>query len=385
MLKTFGSVFSGGGGADMGAKAAGLELLWGVEMDSPIAKTYALNLGPHIINAKAADVDLTKLPYVDLLWFSPPCQTDSNARNKNLPRRDDADAGLVIIDYVAALKPKVVVIENVTGYRNNPVFKTIIAALWEQGYFVMAENINAADLGVPQTRRRLIVRAVRDELFIPEIQTDSRWVGWYEAIKDLIPTLPESKFAEWQMKRLPESLKENVLVAATSTELCVRNADEPANTVVASIGSHSVAPKAYLVDARNNFRDWTTVPDERPSFTILSTSLRRLGTAPKALLMPSDNAGQEWGKRYRDEADTAMTLGASMPMPKAYVSDTPRSQVYKMTVSCLMRFQTFPDNYKFLPGTRGKLVDENLACKIIGNSVPPLMAQKILAQLAATY
>ena len=85
------------------------------------------------------------------------------------------------------------------------------------GYFWTYDHVNAADYGVPQTRRRLILRASRGLLpFLPE---PVPWVGWYAAIEDLIPTLPESKLAPWQLARLPAELRETVLVGGGNTQL----------------------------------------------------------------------------------------------------------------------------------------------------------------------
>ena len=50
-------------------------------------------------------------------------------------------------------------------------------------------------------------------------------------------------------------------------------------------------------------------------------------------------------------------------------------QVVKMTPRALARFQSFPDFYT-LPDS------QTLAGKVVGNAVPPLMYQKIVAQLA---
>jgi site-specific DNA-cytosine methylase len=73
--------------------------------------------------------------------------------------------------------------------------------------------LNSASYGVPQTRKRLILIAIKGNVQItippPTHSKDGkdglpRWRGWYEAIVDLIPTLPETKFAPWQIKRLEQ-------------------------------------------------------------------------------------------------------------------------------------------------------------------------------------
>lgn len=74
--------------------------------------------------------------------------------------------------------------------------------------------MNSADYGVAQTRRRLIIRATLNGL-LPPLPTPTPWVGWYEAIEDLIPSLPPSQFAQWQLDRLPAGLWETQFVEGT--------------------------------------------------------------------------------------------------------------------------------------------------------------------------
>jgi len=38
------------------------------------------------------------------------------------------------------------------------------------------------------------------------------WVGWYAAIEDLIDTLPKTRPAPWQLARLPQELRETLLI-----------------------------------------------------------------------------------------------------------------------------------------------------------------------------
>jgi site-specific DNA-cytosine methylase len=60
MLKTIASMFSGGGGWEVGAKAAGLRSLWGVEFVPQIADVHEANIGHRPIV-----MDATKLTRAD--------------------------------------------------------------------------------------------------------------------------------------------------------------------------------------------------------------------------------------------------------------------------------------------------------------------------------
>jgi DNA (cytosine-5)-methyltransferase 1 len=133
-----------------------------------------------------------------------------------------------------AQQPQVFTLENVWQYRTFAAFRLICDTLGHMGYFWTYDHVNAADFGVPQTRRRLILRASRG--LLPFLPQPVPWVGWYAAIEDLLPTLPESKLAPWQLARLPEELRGSVLVGGGNTQLAqvdskARLLDEPAFTV----------------------------------------------------------------------------------------------------------------------------------------------------------
>src|SRR6185437_10113044 len=121
------------------------------------------------------------------LQISPPCQGHSDARRKNLPEHAGVWVGRDILRYAAELEPRVVMIENVPGYRKHPVYREIVTGLVDLGYTVEARLLNCADYGIPQTRERLIVQARRDGR-IAWPRPSARRVGWYEAIADILPT-----------------------------------------------------------------------------------------------------------------------------------------------------------------------------------------------------
>jgi DNA (cytosine-5)-methyltransferase 1 len=142
-----------------------------------------------------------------------------------------------------------VFIENVPQYVSSKPFKKIVNKLYELGYWVDFQILNAADWGIPQTRRRLIMRAVKDG-FLPTLPPVQKWCGWYEALADLIPTLPESQFASWQLERMP-ALAQTSLVESRNTirKSTVRSFDKPAPCVTTTwLHRPCVIPRAFIVD-----------------------------------------------------------------------------------------------------------------------------------------
>jgi DNA (cytosine-5)-methyltransferase 1 len=66
---------------------------------------------------------------------------------------------LRFVEYVAAMLPRAVMMENVPGLADDDRMETVVAALKELGYTVRHRVLDAAAYGVPQRRRRLILLA----------------------------------------------------------------------------------------------------------------------------------------------------------------------------------------------------------------------------------
>lgn len=366
MTKTFASLFTGGGLADIGAKQAGYSLLWGVELDPTIAAIAQQNLGHPVYQASVVDMDWATLERPDHLHMSPPCQDFSVAKSTGKTSNDNDALAQACIDAIKALEPSTVTLENVEGYRKAKGFQAIVDALWGLGYWVNVDVLNSADFGVPQTRRRLILRAVKGGFPGPLPEPVKPWKGWYQAIEDLIPTLPETQFAPWQLKRLPKLFDGQTWMVQRQPGAKgdgERAVDEPIKTFC----STDTVPKAYFVEDPNSSRDATIRGFDEPVPTVISGALRRPISSPKALLLSKDKGDYSDGHRWQDEP--AMTTTANDNGRRRIA--TPSGRVVRMTPRALARFQTMPDWYT--------LPEKNaLACRIIGNGIPCLMMQRIM-------
>ncbi|MCO5189136.1 MAG: DNA cytosine methyltransferase [Anaerolineae bacterium] len=194
---TFGSYFSGFGGVDIGAKQAGLQLVFAVEYDPTLAAVYRQNLGDHVMIADVCKLDVSALPYVDVFHASPPCTNASVANAKAGESPLDIAMAQAVCRYIVAKRPAIFTLENVYMYRKFESWRIIARALLDNGYSYGYWHVNMADYGVPQTRKRMIVIARRDGKtpMLPEAThaeepqagffgTRKRWVSWYEAIED---------------------------------------------------------------------------------------------------------------------------------------------------------------------------------------------------------
>ena len=203
-----GTYFSGGGLVEEGLKGI-VDPVIAVEYDEKISGVYRNNFGNHIVTADVRDIDPKELVDkidgdVEYFHASPVCKNYSLAKNNHEELELDKETAASTAEFIKAVKPKVVTIENVKGYKDSEAMKTITDALDEAGYKWDANVYNAADYGGYTNRERLIVRAVLDGELPAKPQKQERKSGWYEAVEDIIPTLTEKKngVASWMDERL---------------------------------------------------------------------------------------------------------------------------------------------------------------------------------------
>jgi DNA (cytosine-5)-methyltransferase 1 len=160
-IKTL-DLFAGGGGSSAGAKAAGAQVLAAVDCWSLAKKTYTDNF-PEVrfLGQKCEDVrlgDLKKqIGEIDLIVASPECTSHTCAKG-NAPRSEKSrQTAFQVVRFARALKPRWIVVENVVHMRSWKKYKSWIQEIRNLGYAVTEQVINAADHGVPQSRRRLFI------------------------------------------------------------------------------------------------------------------------------------------------------------------------------------------------------------------------------------
>lgn len=203
-----GTYFSGGGLVEEGLKGI-IDPVVAVEYDEKISGVYRNNFGQHIVTADVRDVDPKELVKqidgeVEYFHASPVCKNYSQAKSNHAEVELDKETAASTADFINAVKPKVVTIENVKGYKDSDAMKTITDALDANGYTWDADVYNAADYGGYTNRERLIVRAVRDGKLPDKPKKMAHKSGWYETVADIIPTLTEKKngVAPWMDIRL---------------------------------------------------------------------------------------------------------------------------------------------------------------------------------------
>ena len=161
------SLFSGAGGLDLGFTQSGHEVVWANDLYVDATRTYALNLGNHIVCADIRSVDNGSIPDCDIVVGGFPCQGFSVA---NTARRESDERNVLyreLLRVVSGKRPPFFLAENVKGLLSlsgGAVFSLILSDFSALGYRVTSKVLNAADFGVPQRRERVIIVGVREDL-----------------------------------------------------------------------------------------------------------------------------------------------------------------------------------------------------------------------------
>lgn len=207
-LMKAGTYFSGGGLVEEGLKGI-IDPVVAVEYDRKISGVYRNNFGQHIVTADVRDVDPKELVKhidgeVEYFHASPVCKNYSQAKSNSGEVELDKETAKSTAEFIDAVKPRVVTIENVKGYKDSEAMKIITKTLDKNGYTWDSDVYNAADYGGYTSRERLIVRAVKDGELAEKPKKQPRKGGWLEAVEDILPTLTvkESGVAPWMDARL---------------------------------------------------------------------------------------------------------------------------------------------------------------------------------------
>lgn len=159
---TFGSLFAGIGGFDLGLERAGLVCSWQVEIDEFCRRVLA----KHWPNVRRWD-DVRTFPQsgdwgVDVIAGGLPCQDISSAGKRRGIEGERSGLWKEMLRIVRVLRPRFVVVENVAALRFRGL-DTVLAGLAASGYDAEWDCIPAAAFGAPHRRDRVFILAYRDD------------------------------------------------------------------------------------------------------------------------------------------------------------------------------------------------------------------------------
>lgn len=167
-------LFAGAGGSSSGATAAGVQIEAAIDCWPLAKKTYRDNF-PEVrfLKRKCEDVRLGELKSqigsIDLIIASPECTSHTCAKGSAPRSEKSRQTAFQVVRFAKAFRPRWIIVENVVHMKSWKKYDSWLESIRDLGYNVTEQVINAADHGVPQSRRRLFVLADRQQT-PPQIQ-----------------------------------------------------------------------------------------------------------------------------------------------------------------------------------------------------------------------
>ena len=336
-------LFAGVGGFSYGFIEEGFDVVFAIEYDEKIAKSYQYNhKNVDMIVDDINNIDIKKrlLQYkgnIHVVIGGPPCQGFS-LKGKKMGLLDKRNYLFrKYYEVVEFLKPKYFVIENVPGLFNSckGVFKSEIKSIFSKiGYRMDFKILNAYNFGVPQMRRRAFVlgRLGDREISLPD-KGKRPLVNTWDAISDLAYLNSGEGEYEANYKYPPK----------TQYQIEIRKGSK----------------KLYNHQATNHS----------------SIALERLRIIPPESgkeFLPKKHItksifGETWGRLEKNKPSPTLTTRFDTPSngrnshPYLDRSITPREAA---------RLQSFPDKFIFI-GNKTSVI------KQIGNAVPVILGKAI--------
>ena len=355
-------IFAGAGGLSLGFEAAGFEILVANDFDDYCAATFRAAhprakwlSGPiQEIGAgaflEAANLDVGEL---DCLIGGPPCQAFSVYNHQRGMHDERSGLFREYLRIVAGLRPKFVVMENVTGMTSveeGLAVREIHRGLEDLGYRVEHRILKAEEYGVPQERRRIFFIGSRlgGPIPWPRLTHGPDRFQPYVTVWDAIGDLPRLEVGEGEEERPyaqgPLSEYQKLLREGSNTLF---------NHVAPYLAPVNRERLKYIPQGGN----WRDIPE-----WLLPAGMRRARR--------SDHT-KRYG-RLHPEGLSSTILTKCDPHWGAFFHPT---QDRSLTVREAARLQSFPDRIRFL----GPRVEQY---RQVGNAVPPLLARAVASAIA---
>lgn len=336
-------LFAGCGGASLGFKQAGFEILAAVESDHIAASTYAVNHP----EARLFVNDIRLLSAQDILDGAhsnvgrctavigcPPCQGFSRHRLKCAGQNDPRNSlATVFAELVSTMLPTFFVFENVPGILKTSESPWYSAKdkLTDAGYVIAEGLINAVDYGVPQNRRRFAAIGCRlsgINVMLPlkthRRPTDGGDLPPWRTVRNAIGDLPPLENGQHSQDDL-------LHYAPIHRETTLRRFQ----CIPHDGGSRSSLPVEMQLNCHKGYRGHLDV----------------------------------YGRLYWNRPANTLTGGCIQPSKGRFLHP---DQDRAITLREAVRMQGFPDDYQFV-GNKQQIALQ------VGNALPPPMAFAIAA------
>ena len=374
-------LFCGAGGLSLGFEEVGFQVGAAIDFDDAAIATYRLNSpSTHAFSADIADVGADDLMQragfaeLDVLIGGPSCQGFSTHGRRNGWVRDDDPRNYLYKHYARILhelRPKLFLMENVSGlmyFERGAFARRILDALRGEGYQLRHKLVLAADYGVPQLRKRLII----------------------------VGTLPEVTFRFPRQTHMGAYRRDTVGLWETrrKKEYPHLEAHRPVWDAISDLPV--IAPgggteeMAYSQEPHNDYQTLLRGTNEtlfdHQATSVAEDDLERIkhvGEGHTWREIPIELLPPRFAKiRRTDGTNLYARLSRERP------SYTITTEFTNVTTGCYThplsdralsiregaRIQSFPDSYRFTGGIGQK-------ARQIGNAVPPMLANRLATQV----
>lgn len=388
---TFIDLFAGCGGLSEGFYKLGYKALAHVEIDKYCCETLRERMKYYGYSSEDIDKsvihqDITSEAVinqlhnavgdhsVDLIIGGPPCQAYSSAgraRDFNGMKKDPRN--FLFEHYVKILNeflPKFFVFENVTGIltanvNNELIINKVFAELGKNYKLADTSRLefNTAEYGVPQTRRRIIIMGIRNDLsimpeelynslkkthYLPEQHPESSKLKKFVSVREAIGDLPV----------IPQGNKQKIIPFSYSDE----------NDFISWVKSDSDKLYDHVCRTQNATDTERYQEMARNHWTFEELLLHRPDLQhEKQRVFGNSYVVQSWD-------NPARTIIAHLCKDGNQFIHPDYEQGRSISVREAARLQSFPDDFRFC----GAMTQQ---FKQIGNAVPPLFAYHIAKSL----
>lgn len=412
-------LFCGAGGLSEGFRQAGFTIAAGSDNDPDAMATYRANFPEawavtgDIRSAAVKEQILDTARHASVLIGGPPCQAFSQVRNHT--RMIDDPRNTLYKEFVDVLKqvlPIAFVVENVTGMDQMGVREQIAADLSLEGeYTVLPQVVDAADFGVPQTRKRLLFVGVRASSGMkpPEL-----------AGSDATQAVTFARFLGFRRPRYQVVIQQHIRSLRTGEALA-----NPEDASVVSAADAISDLIDFPVGNRNDILPYSELPEPRSAYQRMmregagavlanvqvprinqDTELRLHGIPPggnyrdlREELLERFITGHRWGQDNGTGKLSRRHFYAYRrlhPDIWAWTLNTKADSVYHysaaraLSVREFARLQSFPDRFIFSTDPRAGMIEgrhdggpAHSRYRQVGNAVPPLLAKAVAMSLLA--
>lgn len=222
-------LFCGAGGFSKGMENAGIDVIYGIDINSQFEKTFNYNHKNtkflcYDISKRIPEIIKTHKYKIDIIFGSPPCQGFSDARGNRDPKNKDQkhrnNLPFQFIKYVKDLQPKIYIMENVTGMStfkiNNCNFMNILKEKFNEiSYTFTWKIINSAKFGVPQIRKRIICIGIPNNtninITIPTCDSQQKYKNKILSVKDAFSKLNYKTVKNHQILKIPTNTELKII------------------------------------------------------------------------------------------------------------------------------------------------------------------------------